>query len=309
MKRYHTSSSKLLFCCVYILFIADAAIAQQVDTSFAAQGTLLHLASATAPFPHPKRAEGHKYRDSLYSASEHYRDSTVAIFVPKGFRRTAATDFVIYFHGWSNCVDTALRYYRLVDQFTESKKNAILVLPEGPRYAPDSFGGKLEDKDGFKRFMSDVVRQLVKAKIVHTKQIGRIILAGHSGGYHVMSYILLRGGMNEHIKEIYLFDAWYGQTEKFSYWLDHFHGKVVDVYTDQGGTKDETETIMEDLDGWRIPYINLQDTLATQKVLRRHRLVFLHTDLIHNDVVHVRNSFCEYLKASSLSNRNEVRKK
>ncbi|MCX6137607.1 MAG: hypothetical protein NTV54_08965 [Ignavibacteriales bacterium] len=300
-----------ILCCLLAAFIAAPVVAnaQSIDTAFSTYGRLIRAALSTAPFPHPKRADGHKYRDSLYSAADHYRDSSVAIFVPKGFRRSLTTDFVVYFHGWFNNIDSVLRQYRLIEQFMDSKKNAILVIPEGPRNAPNSYGGKLEDENGFKKFMTDVVKVLVKTKIVRSKQVGRIILAGHSGGYNVMSYIVLRGGMNAHIKELYLFDAWYGQTEKFTYWLDHFKGRIVNIYTEQGGTKWETEAVMEDLDGWHIPYAATEDTLVTQRLFHRNRLLFLHTDLTHNNVVSVRNAFRDYLSSSVLTNRVIDRRK
>ena len=53
--------------------------------------------------------------------------------------------------------------------------------------------------------------------------------------------------MPEKIREVYLFDALYGQTEKFAHWIDHFQGKMVVIYTDSGGTKAETESLMADL--------------------------------------------------------------
>ena len=55
---------------------------------FAGSGQLIVTQLTSAPFPHPKRAEGHTYQKKLYPAAEHYSDNTVAIFIPKGFRET-----------------------------------------------------------------------------------------------------------------------------------------------------------------------------------------------------------------------------
>jgi len=60
----------------------------------------------------------------------------------------------------------------------------------------------------------------------------------------------MRGGLTENIKEVYLFDALYGDTEKFSYWLDHQKGKIINIYTEHGGTKQGCENLMADLTGW-----------------------------------------------------------
>ena len=108
----------------------------------------------SAPFPHPSRAEGHRYNGQLFAAKEHYADSSVAIFVPKGFRESGKIDFIVHFHGWTNHVERVLDHYKLIEQLTASGRNAVLVVPQGPRDAPDSGGGKLEDADGFKQLHS-----------------------------------------------------------------------------------------------------------------------------------------------------------
>ena len=75
-------------------------------------------------------------------------------------------------------------------------------------------------------------------------EIGNIILSGHSGGYHVMAAILDHGGLSEKIREVWLFDALYGDTENFVAWQKSENGRLLDIYTDHGGTKDETEKLM-----------------------------------------------------------------
>src|SRR5208282_5794374 len=108
-------------------------------------GQLLVTQMVSAPFPHPKRAEGHDYKGTNYSAADHYSDSTVAVFVPKDLRENGPLDFVVHFHGWRNHVESVLTRYQLIEQFAASGRNAVLVVPQGPRDAPDAFGGKLED--------------------------------------------------------------------------------------------------------------------------------------------------------------------
>ena len=79
------------------------------------------------------------------------------MFIPKGFRETERVDFVVHFHGWRNTVADTLQQFKLVEQLVASGKNAVLIVPEGPRNAPDSAGGKLEDREGFKRFMDEAM--------------------------------------------------------------------------------------------------------------------------------------------------------
>ena len=96
------------------------------EKQYAPFGTLLLTPFASAPFPHPARAEGHQYHDEFYSSWEHYSDSTVAIFIPSNFHAMEKVDFVVHFHGWRNSVANVLDEYQLVRQFADSGKNAIL---------------------------------------------------------------------------------------------------------------------------------------------------------------------------------------
>jgi len=286
----------------FLLFPFDL-VAQQPIQPFSEYGELLKTQLSSAPFPHPRRDSGHTYGNQFYPTAKHYNDSSVALFIPKGFRPTDAVDFVVHIHGWWNNIDTALKRYLLPQQLTESGKNAILVIPEGPRNAPDFFWGKLEDPAGFKKFIEDVADHLFRTGKTTTRNVGNVILSGHSGAYHPISYALMQGGVPEKIREVYLFDALYGQTEKFAHWIDHSQGKMVVIYTDSGGTKHETESLMGDLRACKIPYLAGDETSISPRDLSKHRLVFLHTDLGHDMVVHYRLEFRDFLIASCLSDR------
>jgi hypothetical protein len=283
----------------FVLLLAELTYSQDIEQRYSKYGYVILLNLSTAPFPHLKRVEGHDYNGKNYPAEKHYKDSSVLVFIPNGFRQSNRSDFVVHFHGWYNNIDSVLYQFQLIEQLIQSGKNAILIIPEGPKNAPDSFGGKLEDELGFKRFMFEIVDKLYKQKKLKTKNIGNMILSGHSGGYHVMSFILMRGGLSKYIKEVYLFDALYGQTEKYVYWIDHFKGKIINIFTESGGTKGETESLIEDLKGWGIPYLLKKDIDISQKELKLHKLIFLLTDLSHNDVIKMPN-FTQYLKASIL---------
>ena len=259
---------------------------------------------ASAPFPHPDRMNGHIYDGKTYSAKEHYSDSSVAIFIPKCFKKTEKIDFVIYFHGWNNNIDSACAQFDLIEQFCESNKNAIFVFPEGPKNSPDSFGGKLEEKDGLKNLIDDVLKYLSENTNLKSTKVGNIILAGHSGGYRVISFCLLRGGLTPNISDVILFDALYGQTEKFAHWIENFNGRFINIYTDNGGTKEETESLMDDFDAWEVPYFKTEESQLNIDDLKSNRLIFIHTDLTHNEVISVRKQLRDYLKTSTLTSIN-----
>jgi hypothetical protein len=302
MEMAKGKAMKTAFLLLAAGFATGAAAAEDFSQTYADRGQLIVRPFASAPFPHPDRASGHTYQGQSYSAAEHYSDSTIAIFIPRGFRAQDRVDFVVHFHGWRNHVEKVLSHYELVDQLIASGRNAILVVPQGPYDAPDSFGGRLEDAGGFKRFMDEVVERLRQdgsPSFGHV-QAGRIILSGHSGGYHVMSAIVDHGGLSDRIREVWLFDALYGQTEKFLAWADHENGRMLNIYTDHGGTKEETEALMKTLKTRGSDFLSINESEATAAELKKHRLVFLHTDLEHDEVMQKHRTFREFLETSCL---------
>ncbi|HWI58431.1 MAG TPA: hypothetical protein VNZ22_14500, partial [Bacillota bacterium] len=254
-----------LLCLLTLAGLAWAARAETLAQGYAAQGQLLLTQLVCAPFPHPKRAEGHRYKEEVYPAKDHYTDNTVAIFIPKGFRETGRIDFVVHFHGWRNQVEGVLRRYQLIEQLAASGRNAVLVVPQGPRNAPDSFDGKLEDPDGFKRFMHEVAEILRQQSTLKQKDftLGTIVLSGHSGGYQVIASILDHGGLTDHVREVWLFDALYAQADKFLAWsAKPSSGRFLALYTAHGGTKEETEQMMATLKQRGTPFLAAKETEA-----------------------------------------------
>jgi hypothetical protein len=291
----------LLFCLWQV-----TAQAEPKPETFAAHGRLILTQFVSAPFPHASRAEGYAYKGESFPAAKHYSDSTVALFIPKGFRETAQIDFVIHFHGWRNTVAGTLQNYHLVEQLVASGRNAILIVPEGPHNAPDSSGGKLEDVDGFKRFMAEVLVTLQTNQVLKPEAtVGKIILSGHSGGYRVISRIVADGGMSLQVREVWLFDALYAESDRFLAWSDQTKGRLLNIYTDGGGTKVRTEEMIAALKQKNEPALLTTDEAVTGAELQTNRFVFLHTDLSHNDVVAKRRTFQKFLETSCLSLRLE----
>ena len=290
-------------CITFVLaatFAAGAAVGQPLTERYADIGTMIVTTSPFTMFPHEKRAQGHTYEGKTYPADVHYSDRTVAIFVPKGFRAGDVTNLVFYFHGWRNNVDDTFAKFRVAEQLAASGVNAVLVLAEGAKNAPDSFGGKLEETGVFSSLVSDVLSTLKARGMIESTRPGSIVLAGHSGAYRVMAFILTRGGLTANIREVYLFDALYGQSEKFAHWIDRFPGKLVDIYTAEGGTRDQSLELMDDLRAWDIPFAAVPESAVTQDLLRKNRLVFIDSALEHNDVVAKNEQFRAFLTASTL---------
>ena len=226
---------------------------------------------------------------SIYITAEHYQDSTVLIIAPKNLDAKKKVELVFWFHGWRNNDDTAAAFYELTKQFIASKRNAVLVLAETARNSPDSYGGKLDNPGVFKLLVADVLQGL-KAKHLISENCspGHILLGGHSGAYRVMARIIKNGQMN--IDEAILFDALYAETDIFVDWLkeDSLH-RFIHLYTDHGGTFDESHAMLKLLDDVDVNYLEIEETALVPAQLRAHSVVFIHSLKQHNDIVNQNN--------------------
>lgn len=281
MKNY------VLIC--FFALVVTSAIAQQNDLN------IFHITSSHTSFPDTGRSNGHLYNNILYDAPAHYTDSSVLIIVPKNIEVKKKVDLVFWFHGWSNNIDSAAIRYLLASQFAASRLNAVLVLAETAKNSPDSYGGKLENPGIFKALVQDVLKKLEAEKICKKCEPGNILLAGHSGAYRIIAYILQNGYLP--LKETILFDALYGETDKFMNWIkiDSNH-RFIDIYTDGGGTDEETKGIMNLLAKDNIAYDSIEESSLTPLTIKDNRLLFIHSLHLHNDIINNPDNFLLFLE-------------
>lgn len=261
---------------------------------------LFRITSAFTSFPDTARAAGHMYDKILYTATEHYSDSSVLIVVPPQLNPGRQVDIIFWFHGWRNNIDSAAAYFELIKQFVASNRNAVLVLPETTKNAPDSYGGKLEQKDVFKNLLNDVMKKLKAEKVIGKRtKAGNIVLAGHSGAFRVMAYILQNGAVE--IKQIVLFDGLYSQVDKYTAWIqaDPSH-QFINLYTNKGGGTDlVSDKMMQLLKEKDIPFINAEEKDVHTPMLRTNQVIFIHSLKEHNDVInHPDHNFRLFLENS-----------
>jgi hypothetical protein len=271
---------KILFLLLF-LFPCFASFAQNEN-----EPTVFRITSAYTSFPDTVRATGHTYNKVSYTAAVHYSDSSVLIAVPPHFKAGKHVDVIFWFHGWRNNIDTAAAYFELTKQFLASNRNAVLVLPETAKNAPDSYGGKLEQNAVFKTLLKDVLHKLKTEKIIGKRtKTGNIVLAGHSGAFRVMAYILQNGGVE--VKQVILFDGLYSQIDKYTAWIqaDASH-QFINLYTNKGGGTDEvSEKMMQLLREKTIPFINAEEKDVHTPMLKTNQVIFIHSFKEHNDVI------------------------
>ena len=256
------------------------------------------FSSRNTSFPDSIRSKGYSYDSVFYSADDHYRDSSVLVIVPKNLERRSKVDLVFWFHGWRNNIDTANRFYEIEKQFLASHKNAVLVLAETAKNAPDSYGGKLEQKGRFNALVNDVLDQLkAKRRISKRAVAGQITLAGHSGAYRVIASILAVG--ESPVSRVILFDALYGQTDKFMSWVkaDSTH-QFVNWYTNKGGgTDDVSIQMMRQLKELGLPFQLVEEANVDGNIVKANRILFVHSPREHNIIINQPDNLELVLKA------------
>jgi hypothetical protein len=262
-----------------------------LEKSHTPYGTEYIVRLPSAPFPHADRAEGHRNEEGYFPFNPHYNNSSVAIFVPEGFSRSGPTDLVFFFHGWYSTAEKAARAFSLYRQFAESGVNAVLVIPETVRNAPDSFGGKLEDSGGFRRLVDDLLSVLVSGSVIDSAEPGNFVLAGHSGGYRIITQILARGGYETRIKEVYIFDGLFAGLNRIQDWVIKTNGRFASVYLKSGETAENTGKLITDLRRNGLSVTVAPDDPSRDFVTLSSQAVFLYSGTNHYEVVYGADEF------------------
>jgi hypothetical protein len=241
----------------------------------------------SAPFPHASRPQ--------------YRDSSVGIYVPPSFTPSAAIDAIVHFHGWRNHVAEVFRRYRLREQLDASGRNAVLVVPQGPKDAPDSGFGKLElDDGGFVRFMDDVVAFLQQQGYAAIGGIRNIVLTMHSGGYGGAGGVLTRGGMDAAIGDVLLFDAAYGYYDAFAQWQRGGGDRhLLSLFTDDTATGN---AVLMSKVQTAAPNIFVRDasTMTLDLLQTRAPTFAITTEVAHDELLQKLDWYELFLKTTSL---------
>jgi hypothetical protein len=264
------------------LAVTGAALAAP---SVRAQGRTFLRSLNSAPYPHAGRP---------------YRDSTVGIYVPAHYQASDTVDYVVHFHGWRNDVRHVLQRYRLREQLDMSRRNAVLIVPQGPKDAPDSDFGKLEhDRNGLTHLLEEAGAFLRTQGITQGSQIGRVVLSAHSGGYGGAGGALMRGGLNDRVSDVLLFDAAYGYYDAFANWVkaakQHHLLSIFTTDTENGNVY--LMTLVQQAE----PNIFVRSAHGmTLEELQTHAPTFVLTTVAHDELLQRYNWYALFLKATAL---------
>lgn len=248
-------------------------------------GRILTLHMLHGPFPHESRIRGHQHAQKYYAPEKHYNDDRSIVFIPHHFKAGRRLHLVFFFHGWYNSPEKVFKVYKVGEQFAMSAKNALLVVPAGPSYAPDSSGGKFGERGGFKRYLQELNQKLHLAGLGQIQPESQLVLSGHSGGYRVMADILSDPTRPTGICEVYLFDGLYNRHADFEKWITGQHGRFISLYTRAGGTSHKTNLMVERLQRSHVALLKKHADTVSLLELAGHRVLFLESDRNHRTVL------------------------
>lgn len=297
----------LLYCLAVLGITASALAERSAGTwSHTPAGDILLRSFTAAPYPHASRTNGYSSSNGTFPKEPHYTDSTVGIVIPPGYVPGDTVDYVVHFHGWGNHVSKVLEQYNLPAQLAAAKVNAILLVPQGPKDAKDSGDGKLElDPGGFKRLIDEVTAFLLSEGKIRSDQIGKVVLTAHSGGYKVTARILHHGGLTDHISDVILLDASYGNLDDFAaFAAGHADTRIVSFHTKH--LDDENKELQGLLDKAHVPYRDVSEPDLSITTVAPRGVTFVSTTLAHDDVPTKKDYFTLTVGTSALARSRQT---
>jgi hypothetical protein len=188
----------------------------------------------------PRRSarEGHAMKLFVKHGMEHWWRPNTWVYVPSAFDPAKQKlHIVVIFRGFKNCIDSytsahglpcvagrpARTGYDVANQVERSGTGAIVVLPELAFDQPNAEPGALGLPGGLKAYLKELVEEsLADAIGKHAfEDIDRVALFASSGGYQALVPALAFGEVDA-IRDVYLFDAMYGENAAITGFLrDH----------------------------------------------------------------------------------------
>lgn len=259
-------------------------------------GNAFVLKSTFSMFPDTGRSTGKAYQGNSYPAAIHYNDSSILVYVPPYFKASKPFKVIFWVHGWFNTIDSSLRKFKLLQQWQNAGINALYVFPEGPKNAPDSYGGKWEKPETLTSLLEELL-VLLKGKgysISQLKgQLSGVVFTGHSGAYRAIAKNLPQA------HQVMLFDGLYGELPAYLAFCRQNNHRFLHVYTEDGGTKANTLLFMQYLDNLHIQYLHVDEAKVTKNELKQNSIIFLKSTLEHNEVIAKNKQYQRHLKYGS----------
>ncbi|MDX2205866.1 MAG: alpha/beta hydrolase [Hyphomicrobiaceae bacterium] len=164
-------------------------------------------------------------RGGIYWQDETYSDRRVLLNIPRGFDAARPGVIVVFFHGNKSILERdVVRRQQVPQQVARAGLNAVLVAPQLAVDALDSTAGRFYLPGFFAKFMDEAARELARlagdARLRATFEALPVVIVAYSGGYTPAAWAAHHGGLGDRLKAVLLFDALYGDLDKFAAWVE-----------------------------------------------------------------------------------------
>ncbi|MDQ7249673.1 hypothetical protein [Dongia sedimenti] len=293
-----------------LLFMLPAATVQadSVDQSLQAlDGKAQLVPFESAPFPYRGMVPGDETHDDapfldagsgsrrghttprggVYWEDETYSDPRSLLYIPSGFDRRRKGAIVIFLHGNQATLGRdVIARQQVPQQLATSNLNAVLLAPQLATDALDSSAGGFWEPGAFARYLREADARLAElaGEGMTAKDFARmpVILVAYSGGYLPAAWALEVGGANRRVTGVILLDAIYGETEKFSGWIEDHQAGAFFFSAFTASSAEGNGAVQDQLMSQGIDF-----ALDLPPCLEAGDIVFLDTGpkVVHNDFV------------------------
>jgi hypothetical protein len=186
-------------------------------------------------------------RGGIYFEDTTYSDRSVLLAAPADFDASQPGAMVVFFHGNQATLSRdVVDRQQTVRQLADSNLNGVLVAPQLAVDALDSSAGRFWQPGALAEFLDEAAGKL--AKLYPAAPRGAfhrmpVILVAYSGGYLPAAYALAHGGAGDRVRGVVLFDALYGEEDKFVDWIESEHSRAFFVSAYSKSSHDENEAL------------------------------------------------------------------
>jgi hypothetical protein len=171
-----------------------------------------------------------------------YNDRHVLLAASTDFNPNAPGALVVFFHGNNATLERdVVERQQTVRQLAQANLNAVLVAPQMAVDARDSSAGNFWRPGAFAQFLDEADAKLAALYPQSSRAAFHrmpVILVAYSGGYLPAAYSLAYGGAGDRIRGVVLFDALYGEPEKFARWIESETSHAFFVSAFSGSSKE-----------------------------------------------------------------------
>jgi len=223
-------------------------------------------------------------RGGTYWEDQTYSDQRVLLHIPRGFDPRKPALMIVFFHGNEATLNRDVRKRQEIPrQVTESGLNAVLVAPQFAVNALDSSPGRFWEPGMFAQFVGEAAERLTQLygdeRVRGAFHGAPIVIAAYSGGYSPAAFVLQGGRVDDRLRGVLLFDALYGEYDKFADWLSR-RPPAFFVSTFGKASHDDNMKLQRILSERKVDFQrNLPSTLARGSV----SFISVADDIEHND--------------------------